>query len=41
MQKIRKYFEQIEKVITDCNDLKNYMYDTNTIREILSISLTR
>ena len=41
MQKIRKYFEQIEKVITDCNDLKNYMYDTNTIREILAISLTR
>lgn len=35
--KIDKYFSKIDKTVTDENELKHYMYDRQTIREILSI----
>lgn len=37
MHKIDKYFQKQKNVITTSNDIKNYMYDRDVIRTILSI----
>lgn len=39
MKKIRKWFSQYDKTITESNELKDLMYDRNTIRAILSTTL--
>lgn len=35
MKKISKYFEKMDIIVTKSDELKYYMYDTKTIREIL------
>ena len=37
MQKIRAWFDPIEHTITDPKEIQFYMYDTDTIRHILSL----
>lgn len=36
LKKIHKYFREIDKTVDDVETLKDYIYDINTIREILS-----
>lgn len=39
LTKIHRYFRQKEHIVTDVNELKHYLYDIETIREIISIKL--
>ena len=39
LKKIHKYFRNIDKTVDDIETLKDYIYDVNIIREILSQKL--
>jgi len=40
LKKIAHYFSAIDQTVSDVNELKNYMYDQETLRKIVAIKLT-